>query len=170
MHHHIVSEDHSSTLILPKVIAGPTIRVDPLTRSTLEIIIWRYSTTTWSDSTCPVPSGVSSQFSKSNSICTSNLLRYMFKIFVVIHSRTWDFFRIFKSASLWVSDDNKRDRMETCVGNFFNCSTTEYSLLLRVLWIKPFHLWWPFSFSTVHQSMSFLFLFLSSISANSFSL
>lgn len=79
------------------------------------------------------------------SVRSGNLPTIFSRSLVAIPSRTWDSFRIFNNASRCISDVINRDNIEICVDCFFNRSTTEYSLLLRVLMNLRWPPCWPTS-------------------------
>lgn len=99
----------------------------------MEKTIPLHSIAMYRDLTCPVPSRVSSASLNVTVLVPAICPHYCSRSLVIIPSRTWDSFKIFSSVSGCISKDNSKDSVEICASCFVNCSTAEYSHLLRVL-------------------------------------
>lgn len=133
--------------------------------STSKITISQHSTAIWCNVTCPIPSGLSSSSIQIIVLVSTICPTICSRSFVAIPFGTWDSFKIFKRTSQWVSDDNRRDNMESCAGNLLSYSTT---LLVKVFMNSMVSSSLTlFFFCGTLMEMSFPFLFLPSLSAKS---
>lgn len=114
-------------------MTGQTSSADPLLIITQAIIISRHSTAICMDIVCLVPSGVSSSSVNVSVFVVVTYPTICSRSSVAITYGTWDSSKIFNKSFRCSSDDNSNERMDTCAGNFFNYSTTEYLLLFKVL-------------------------------------
>lgn len=150
------------------IMTGQAFSADSLSIKIREMIPLD-STAIWDDLKCPVPSRINSSSLKVMVLVPTIWPTICCKSFATVPSGTQDSFRIFSRASRCVVEDNRRDSMDICAGYFFNCQTTEYSFLFKVLINSTAStLLNVFFFCDSSAKTSFPFLFLSSVSTNSF--